>query len=180
MKLFGIIALTFLATSSLYAQIYKWTDSSGVVHFSDVPHSGAEKVDLPGVQTYTPSTGSAKTKDSAVNKAEEGTDSYELVAISEPLNQATIRNNQGFVPILVTTNPKLKPGDLLQIIYDGEPLGKPQSGITFALKDVKRGTHTIAVQVVDGEGNVVNTSDEITIFMHRPQVRMFKGAVPNN
>jgi hypothetical protein len=37
-----------------YAQIYKWTDSQGVIHFSDTPHDGAQKLNIPDAQTYSP------------------------------------------------------------------------------------------------------------------------------
>ncbi len=47
-----VLVFLFIAQPT-FAQIYKWTDSQGNVHFSDKPQPGAEKVELPSVQTYT-------------------------------------------------------------------------------------------------------------------------------
>ncbi|MCE3045019.1 DUF4124 domain-containing protein [Legionella sp. 16cNR16C] len=171
-------SLIFLTTSAVHADIYKWTDSNGNVHFSDKPHPGAEKIDLPEAQTFGPAnnqpadTESQPVTDEKENEEEE--ESYSYLAVTQPQNEATIRNNQGYIPIIVDIKPELKKGNLLQIIYDGEPLGDPQATTIFALNDVKRGSHTIAVQAVDAEGNVLYTSEPITIFMHRPRVGMVK------
>lgn len=49
MILIGLISIFCSAQS----QIYKWTDSSGHVHFSDEPRPGAKSVDLPPPQTFS-------------------------------------------------------------------------------------------------------------------------------
>ena len=37
-----------LAASLALAQVYRWVDEDGVVHYSDQPHQGAEEVELEG------------------------------------------------------------------------------------------------------------------------------------
>ncbi len=70
------------------------------------------------------------------------------------------------------TKPKLRPGDLLQLMFDNKPLGPPRKTTVFALKDINRGSHTLAAKIVDSKGNVLATSDTITIFMQQPRVGM--------
>lgn len=162
------------------AQIYKWTDSQGVVHFSDKPHEGAEKVKIPEAQTYTPpadDAGGAPQQDNVKQKEDE--DKYTKLEIIQPQNEATIRNNQGYVVVAVQIEPDLSQGDNLQIIFDGSPLGDPQPNLLFQLNGIYRGSHTIAVQVLNAKGDVLKTSDSITIFMHNPRVGMGKGRKKN-
>jgi len=156
------------------AQIYKWTDSSGNVHFSDKPHEGAEQIELPKVQTYSSpkATPPAAPSDEVVN--EEG-GVYESLTIVQPEEQATIRNPQGYLSIVLDVKPTLRKGDKLQIIFDGIPLGMPQEATTFALQNIKRGSHTIVAQVVDNQGTVLNTSQQVNINMMPPRVGMVPG-----
>jgi hypothetical protein len=179
MNRYLIILLALVVTSSLQAQIYQWTDSNGIVHFSDIPHPGAKKLNIPDAQTFSPRE-TQSTSEQIPQEVKESERGYTSVVITEPKNDATIRNNQGYVPVIVAVNPDLKGGDQLQIIYDGAVLGKPQASMIFALNDVKRGTHTIAVQIVDEDGSVLNTSEEVMIYMHRPMAGMVPGTKPKN
>lgn len=178
MRIFGLLFLLLLNVSSVQAQIFKWTDSNGNTHFTDRPRPGAVEINLPASQTYTPSNQNGKNAPPEAKTGGEVDRSYRVLRITQPQDEATIRNNQGYVPVIVNIEPELKPGDKLQILYDGEPLGEPKETTVFALSDVKRGSHTISVQALDEEGNVLNTSKAITIYMHRPRVGMVPGTKP--
>ncbi len=177
-----VVLCMFLFCAS-YAQIYKWTDSQGVVHFSDQPHPGAKQLDILESQTYTPPV--SQTSD---NSQEEqptappivNEHQYKKISIIQPLNEATIRNNQGDVIVAVELEPLLAEGDSLQLVFDGAPLGDPQPNPMFQLNGIYRGTHKIAVQILNPVGTVLLTSEPITIFMHRPRVGMVKGSQNNH
>ncbi|CEG56714.1 DUF4124 domain-containing protein [Legionella fallonii] len=170
--LWGIFFLVVSCASS--AQVYTWTDSQGVVHFSDTPHQGAEKIDIPDSQTYSPPTPTPKQEIAPAthDNIDDNGHSYTKVAIREPSNQATIRNPQGYTVVSVEVEPQLADGDKLQLIYDGSPLGDPQPNTVFELNGMYRGSHTIAIQVVNANGKVLITSDTITIYMQQPRVGM--------
>jgi hypothetical protein len=179
MKRYLFMMLTLFSYSVSYAQIYKWTDASGIVHFSDIPHQGAETVNLPKVQTH-PAKPSEQTSESpskpAIKSTASSGDSYEQVSITEPENESTIRNNQGVVPVMVSLKPPLMEGHQLQLIFDDRVMGAPQVATSFVLNGVERGSHTIAVNVIDSQGAVVATTEKITVYMHRPRVNMGKGS----
>lgn len=175
MNYYFMIVLTLFCSSMSHAQIFRWTDANGTVNFSDIPHPGSQKVILPKTITTPPSQKKPEsTFEKSSSKADESAITYDVLVISQPANNETIRNSQGLVPVIVDLKPDLAPEHLLQLIYDGKPLGKPQSGLSFALNDVNRGSHTIAVQVIDKEGKALATSDAITIYMHRPRVGMVR------
>ena len=170
-KLVLIVSLTTIVYAS-YAQVYKWTDSQGGVHFSDHPHAGAEIIKMPDVQSYIPPSIS---NPSTTRQDKEGTDStlgsYIKVEITQPENKATIRNNQGYLVVAVQLDPELSKGDTLQMVFDGASLGDPQTSLSFELNGVYRGTHTIAVQVLNAGGGIIKSSETITFFMHRTHLK---------
>ncbi len=175
---FSFLLLMVLASVAL-AKVYKWTDNQGNVHFSDKPHRGAVEIDLPPVQTYSPPEIPQPT-DETPDAADEDGDTYEEVVILQPENGATIRNNQGLIPVQAKTVPELREGDQLQLIFDGQKMGSPQKLPSFTLNNVFRGTHTIAIQVIDAEGKELKTSDTVTVHMHRPRVGMVPQTRPQN
>lgn len=172
-----------------HAQIYKWTDSQGNVHFSDTPHEGAEIVTVPDTQSFSsPTPTDSQTPPKPESNGSEQTDqddtvklnhTYTSIAIAQPSAGATIRNNDGFVVVTAQVEPDLLTGDKLQLLYDGTALGEPQVNPVFEIKGMYRGKHSLAVQVIDAQGNVINTSEPITIYVFRPRVGMVPGtAVP--
>ena len=51
---------------------------------------------------------------------------------------------------------------------DGSPREEPQTGTSWALTNVFRGSHTIEVAVVDEKGKQLAVSEAITVFVFRP------------
>ncbi len=168
------IALSLMMVICIsYADIYKWVDSQGNVHFSDTPHPGAEKLNIPDAQTYSPPVPqSTEPEQLTPTNSDTHKPTYTKIAITQPDNEATIRNNQGAIAVTAEVDPDLLPGDKVQLIFDGSPLGEPQTNLLFQLSGIYRGSHTIAVQVIDADGVAVETSEPITVFMFRPRVGM--------
>ncbi|MGQ3889536.1 DUF4124 domain-containing protein [Legionella sp. CNM-1927-20] len=184
-----ISIFSLLLVNPLCAEIYKWTDSQGVVHFSDEPHPGAEKVVLPPTQTAPPSstntptpTNTPTTPASTTNtvNSDSLTQPDYTVTITQPQNDATIRNNQGYVSVAVNVEPEIQKGVMLQLIFDNQPLGEPQASKNFILNNINRGAHTLAVQLIGANGDVLSTSDVVTFYMHRPRVGMVPNTRPAN
>ncbi|WP_454780937.1 DUF4124 domain-containing protein [Legionella sp. WA2022007384] len=183
-KFFVSLSLMMVICASYAAQIYRWTDSQGNVHFSDTPHPGAETVIIPDSQSFSSPTPSTSKTPAQEPEQENHSDtvklkhSYTNIEIAEPASGATIRNNEGFVMVTVQIEPDLQRGDQLQLLYDGDPLGEPQTNLVFEIKGMYRGSHTLAVQVMDAEGNVIDKSEPITIYVFRPRVGMVPGTAP--
>lgn len=173
-----LVASFMLLISSSHAQIYKWTDSQGVVHFSDSPHAGSKQVTVPEAQSFSPPVSQTNSTPQEPEKTMNEEHKYSKISIMQPLNEATIRNNQGYVVVAVELEPALAEGDMLQMVFDGAPLGDPQPNTLFQLNGIYRGSHTLAVQILNAAGEVLLTSDNITIFMHRPHVNMGRGTKP--
>lgn len=172
--LIGILVLVFALP--VEADIYRWVDSKGQVHYTDQPRTGAEKINLPTAQTYSPPEQSKENEGNSTNNANNNEPtapfSYKVVKIIQPQPQATLRNNQGMVSVAVELEPKLRKEDKIQLVLDGKPIGDPESATIITLTNVLRGTHSVAVKVLSHDGTVINHSDPVTFYMHRPRINM--------
>lgn len=152
------------------AEIYQWTDEKGEVHFSDKNHEGAQAVTLQPIQTYQP--GAAPPSDEKEKKTESPLKHvYKFVQIDQPLNNSTVRNNQGTVMVSLSLDPPLMKGDKVVVILDGQPMGAPQASATITLTNVERGSHSLSVQMIDAKNQEIGRGKEITFHMHRPTVQ---------
>lgn len=160
------LALIFM-TLSAFSSIYEWTDSHGNVSFSDTPRKGSKKLDLPDAQSYSaPQTQMPTTP--ANDKETVDSTPYSSVAITTPVNDSTIPNQEGLVNVSVDTVPTLRKEDNIQLLLDGKPVGKPQKSTIFTINNVYRGTHTLSLNIISDNGSVLISSEKITFFVHRP------------
>lgn len=152
-----------------YGQIYKSVGANGETVFSDQPTPGAESIDLPPVQTYESATAKNQTvpSDEKNNAAESQTAAYKTLEISSPKNDESVRQNEGIVIVQANVLPNLREGDQFQLVMDGNVVGQMQTSPTFVLTNVDRGTHLIAVQIIDSKGNPVIQSSAITFHLLR-------------
>jgi hypothetical protein len=169
-----IIALVLATlTVSTTAQVYRWVDDSGQVHFGDRPPAdGAEQVRLPPSSTYAPrqlpSTLGEEKQDEPGEAAE--TVAYTTVKIVRPADDGTIRDNTGRVELEVTLEPPLQEGHRLAVLVDGRSVFDQLTTTSVALTNVDRGTHNIQVKVLDADGSQLISSKPVTFHLHRASV----------
>lgn len=157
----------FLVCAAFGAQIYQWTDDNGRVHFSDIPHLGATVINQKSAPIVTaPAVIKAQSIASKSNQHDF------KIAIIEPVDQATIRNNQGYIAIRAHITPELKSGFKIQILLDGVATGSSFSTLSATLNDIDRGAHRLELQLIDKHGALVSRSSSITVFMQRPRINM--------
>ncbi|MCP3674790.1 MAG: DUF4124 domain-containing protein [Gammaproteobacteria bacterium] len=148
-------------------KIYIWIDEKGNRIYSDVPHKGAEVMEIEKGTDYTSPDNS--TPDWNIMKPkvviDEG-DPYTHFAIVSPSNNATVRNNSGTVQIALDIRPTLNNGDKIKLEIDGVAVENSGSSI-ISLSNVDRGTHTVVAYIVGAKGKVVATTPTVTIHMHR-------------
>lgn len=152
-------AILLLATAlPALGGIYSYTDAEGNRIFTDRPTGQAvEEVQL------KPSNSMAAQPTPAPRvvqppKPQEATIRYQLQILSPAADEA-IRNNAGSVSVTVQAEPALQPGHAYQVLLDGQPFGAPGEETTFELSNVDRGTHQLAVAVVDAQERVLQQSE---------------------
>lgn len=165
---YGFFILLLFA-QVLQAEVYKTVNEDGEVIFSDVRSEGAEAVELPGLTTYKPPPLTrTPARRGASGETGDGS-SYASLEVSSPLDDATIRDNQGNVTIALALEPELltRSGHRIQYFLDGMPDGDPETGLTHTYRNVDRGTHNLSAAVVDVDGLEIIRTAPVTIHLHR-------------
>jgi Domain of unknown function (DUF4124) len=163
-------------------KVYKSTDARGNVVFTDVPPANvdqAEKatVEIREVNVYQPRTGRGDTIQGRepwiVEDADPGQEGeqpeftpYPVLTIASPANDTPLRDNVGNVSVQVGIDPALNGAHRLRLLLDGNPVADATS-TSFQLENVDRGTHSLSVEVVDEDGEVLQTSSTSTFHMQR-------------
>jgi len=170
LKYFVLIALVISLTIPVLAtstKIYVWRNEKGVLVFSDSPRAGAEEVKLKPEAAVVPSM---NVETSLLDiKPKELENDYEVV-ITQPENNATIRDNTGSIFISGGIKPIFQRGFRIQLFVDGKAHKKPQTHTMFSLKNIDRGEHQIKMDLIDQEGKVIASSKLTTFYMHRAAV----------
>ncbi|WP_456406293.1 DUF4124 domain-containing protein [Thiolapillus sp.] len=184
MKSYLLIVLLFFAGSA-QAEIYKWVDGAGNVHYGDQPESStAKKIQkLPGLSTYSPPPMPEK-EPPPEGEVEEGDPEveteaapapdkhvYREISIVSPENGGTVRSSPGTISVFVALAPVLQKGDYLKAILDGSPLEQKFQGTVLRLENVDRGEHRLAVAVFDKSGKKLLQSDTVVFQLHRTIAR---------
>jgi hypothetical protein len=144
----------FLFAQAPAATVYKWTDSNGVVHYSDQSVPGAERI-------ITQSSGNAqrsapapapnvRTVRSRPGKSEPTSSPLDYTEFEIDSPQADQTFSESSVSVRVRLEPTLKPGHLISLYLNGKLVENqsPQS-TQFALNDLPRGAYTLVASVMD-------------------------------
>jgi hypothetical protein len=166
-RTFIALGLSALISAAPAAVVYKWTDADGVVHFSDQPVPGAEKINTSGGSTHgilsepIPSGGAspAKPKPRPVQH----------VSISSPAPDQTFTGGEQ-VSASLSVEPALTPSQTVSWTLNGAQVGQNSNATQLPLPDLPRGTYTLAVTVSDSVSGASISADPVTFNVLRPSV----------
>lgn len=146
--------------------MYRWVDAQGVVHYSDTPQPGAQKLQIAPAQTFQPGPiPTAQTAREPGPRADEYT-----CLITQPRAQQSIYAPET-VPVSVQLSPDLRSGDRVQVSFDGTAVRPADdSGLDFQIDMPIRGQHEVVATVVNSNGRTVCTSAPVTFYVRRPSV----------
>ena len=159
--------MTVLFSQASLAEIYRWVDEAGNTIYSDKPHKDAEKVELPGISSYA-SKPVSKTANNNQNNAGEEQARYSVFKISQPANDATVRENSGRVVVLLELSPALLDGDTVVFDIDGKIFKQKVPQILFS--NVDRGAHILKAYITDTQGKTVTPVVTSQFHMKRASI----------
>lgn len=160
---YSIFLISVFLVSFVQADVYKYTNKQGKTAYSDTPVAGAEKVVLPTVMTYEAAAIPAK-KIVAVEQRKELVEEnipYSYLNVISPIEQGTVRSNEGIVNVMYDLQPALQKGDSIELLVDGFT----RQG--FNIQGIERGAHVVQVQVIDENGDVKISSSSVTFYLQR-------------
>jgi hypothetical protein len=132
------------------AEVYRWVDADGSVHYSDRPQEGAETITLPSAQTFKAPVVNRRRPPTATTGSQtpEAAQAYRKVEIVRPAQEEVVWNTGGQIDVAVTVEPKLQSGHKLQIYLDNQRVEGLEPGDTqITLKEVFRGQHSLRAEV---------------------------------
>ena len=159
------------------ATVYKWTDANGVIHFSDQPDPGAERIITQSGPAPSRSSAPAAAVRSApsahrTNPATEPNSTavdYDEFSIESPQPDQTF--NEQSVGVRVRLEPGLKPGHLLSLYLNGKLVeGQSPKATQFSLNDMPRGAYTLIATVMDAASGESKSTSPVTFYVQRPSL----------
>ena len=170
---FLVLAGLLLGTAAYAEDAFKWVDEDGVVHYSDVPVEGAERVDLsrfsrPTGARIAPArpAATAETRGQAADSA--GPFRYESISISSPAAEETLWNIEGVLDVSVALDPPLQEGHQVRVYFDGTP--RMVSAASFQIDEVWRGVHNLQAEVIDETGRLMIRSQPNRFYVQQNTV----------
>ncbi len=148
--------LAIVATGAVMAQAYKWTDENGVVHYSDRPQEGAERIQLPSDNARrrpVPAARAAAPRSNATEPEPVAAFRYDTLIISSPAAEETLWNIESVLNVTLDLRPALQDGHQVRVYFDGE--SRMVSGTSFQVEEVYRGVHNLQAEVLDATGKLM-------------------------
>ena len=161
-----ILILLVLSLSVAEARdVYRWVAPDGTVHYTEESRPGATRMTLP--QWVPPKVTPRPVPTSPRVTDEPKSVLYEQLAITRPLPEENIHDNQGIVGVSVKVSPTLATakGHRIQLLLDGKAQGEPSQYRGQSLTGVERGEHTVAAQVLDRNDQVLVSSEPVTFYL---------------
>jgi hypothetical protein len=175
----GLAAALSWSAFALAATVYKWTDSNGVVHYSDQPEPGAERIITQSAPETPRATGPAGSRApapaAAAVRPSPGHDQpksvldYSAFSIETPMPEQNFTDT--VVPVRLRLEPYLRAGQVLALYMDGKLVeDQPRNALQFTLTDVPRGAHSLVATVMDTDSGETRSTAGVTFYVQRPSV----------
>jgi Domain of unknown function (DUF4124) len=161
------LGLSALISAAPAAVVYKWTDADGVVHFSDQPVPGAEKITTSGGSTRGILSAPIPGGGAMADKPKPRTVQHARIASPAP-DQTFTGGEQ--VSASLSVDPALTPSQTVSWTLNGAQVGQSSNATQLALPDLPRGTYTIAATVSDSVSGESISADPVTFNVVRPSV----------
>ena len=162
---------TLAAFAGQAAVVYKWTDSDGVVHYSDQPVPGAEKIFTasgPAPGGSVPSARSANPGQSGPKKNVSPGINYNQFAITSPTPEQTFFGDE-VIGVHLAVEPSLKPDQTITWHLNGRQLDDlGPAAMQFSLPHLDRGTYAIAATITDRTTGESVSTTSVSFFVRQP------------
>lgn len=171
------LLVLFLLPLVTYADdIYRSVDRDGNVTFTDEPDTKAELIELEELPTYEAAPLPILPIENTVQQEEEVVEDIKKpkykISITSPEQNQSIWAGGGILTATVSVQPELNSqrADKVQFKLDGKKVGEPQTGLSYSFENLDRGSHILAVSVVDNKGKVLKTSKSVLFHVHRKSI----------
>ena len=161
---------TLAAFAAPAAVVYKWTDADGVIHFSDQPVPGAEKIHTSSGSlngAVAPARSNVDVPPAGAQK-EGPVLGYTEFAVASPVANQTFFGDEA-INVGLTLEPPIKSNHTLTWHLNGKELeDQGSNAIQFKLPHLDRGTYALAATITDQQTSESQTSNSVTFYVRQP------------
>ena len=165
--------LLLWATTSGAMNAWRWVDKDGVVHFSDQPMPGADKVQIkaapkPGsvVSPYRPSAAASESEDGP----RDANCQYTRGAVSGPSKDEVFQAADA-VTVAFQLRPGYRAGDRIEALLNGQRITTwPDTATQFTLTGLARGTYTLSFKVIGADERTLCTAAPVEFHVQQPSL----------
>ncbi|MCU9947249.1 DUF4124 domain-containing protein [Pseudomonas sp. PDM13] len=170
-----LLCLLFACLPAM-AQVYTYIDEEGNRVFTDRPKPGnAERIELAPSNGMTAQPAAPAVLPPAAIPRAMG---YQVLRILVPEPDATVRDMEGNLIVTAMSEPGLRDGHSYRLVLDGKTQGEPGRSPVFPITNLDRGTHQLAVEIVDGKGRVVERTPNQPVHILRTTLAQKRQARP--
>jgi Domain of unknown function (DUF4124) len=169
MRLLIIFSICFTSTVIQAAPYFKYQDRDGEIIYSDTPpYPGAQPLNAPELQTTPAVKFNPKPKPKPAIEEKSET-KYLSLAIFQPGNDETVRNNNGDVSVALKIIPELnsKEGHYINYYMDGKLIKKNAISSSTTFNNIDRGSHSLKVEIKNKKGKLLKASASNIFHLHR-------------
>lgn len=163
------------AVSAVAADMWRWRDADGVMHYSDRPVPGAERMNMQAPQS-SGETSSGQNASSAAFTAPRPDAAapppirYTRCEIQRPANDEVF-NAVDTVTVTVALEPGLVEGYRLQMFVNGaEYKDWPAGSTTYSLQNLFRGSYSVSARVVSADGKAACMGPPVSFHIRQPTI----------
>jgi hypothetical protein len=175
MRWIWLALLCVFAVAAHAEELWRWVDENGVVHYSDRPHPGAERIQLRAPQTFTPPPVQERPRSQPTDAEADAGPRYSGLRIESPAAGEMLWNIGGALPVQLSISPALSPDHQLRLFLDGRPVPNIPQATQFTINEVFRGEHQLRAAIVDGNGRELASSEAVTFYVQQTSIQN-----PNN
>ena len=171
-----LLVLFLLPLAVQADDIYRSVDRDGNVTFTDEPDTKAELIELEELPTYEAAPLPILPIENTVQPEEEVVEDVKKpkykISITSPEQNQSIWAGGGILTATVSVQPELNSqrADKLQFKLYGKKVGEAQTDLSYTFENLDRGSHILAVSVVDKKGKVLKTSKSVLFHVHRKSI----------
>ena len=170
-----LLALLLLSWPA-FAQVYTYIDADGNRVYTDQPKPGnAKPVEMapmnamPAQKRLSPPKGPAQPAPAPI---------YQVLRILLPTPDSMVEDPAGDLIVTVNSEPALLPEHSYRLLLDGTETGPPSRSAVFALTNLDRGTHQLAVEIVDSQGQTLERTPSQPVHVKRMSLDAKRRAQP--
>lgn len=171
MRSLSFLVALLAAAPLAAAEAYRWVDRDGVVHYSDQPAPGAQKIPLtiaprPGSVAPPPPAASPRNPESTASTATRAAH----CAFTSPAPDQVFQAAET-VPVSLQVEPSMDAGDRVSVALNGATVEQwPSTATSMQLGPMPRGAYTLAATVTAADGSVKCAAATVAFNVFQPSV----------